>query len=92
MKLTPVANYVLVTQDEIGEQTTESGIVLPAKPKTLDIEGRIVAMGEDREKVLPEGTKEGDVIVFKHLAGTQIEHLKQKYLLVHMGNIIAVKN
>lgn len=92
MTLKPAHNYLLLSQDEVTEQKTDSGLYLPGKPKTLDIEGRVIAIGKDKDGFLDGlNVQIGTVVVFKHLSQMPIENNKAKFILVHMGNIVAVK-
>jgi chaperonin GroES len=76
-----------------GDETTASGIILPA---TLDKDhsekrGTVVAVGPGRKddgELIPMEVKAGDEVIFQW--GDKVEINKEEYYIVSESNIIAV--
>ncbi|HAR5170546.1 TPA: co-chaperone GroES [Staphylococcus aureus] len=91
--LKPIGNRVIIEKKE-QEQTTKSGIVLTDSAKEKSNEGVIVAVGtgrllNDGTRVTPE-VKEGDRVVFKQYAGTEVKRDNETYLVLNEEDILAV--
>jgi chaperonin GroES len=72
MAIKPLGNRILVKQ-LTTEETTKSGIVLPATAdKEKKAQGTVVAMGSG-EPITKSGLKIGDVVVFGKYSGDEIE-------------------
>lgn len=87
MKLTPLGERALVKMAE-GEQTTESGIVLPDTAKEKPQTAEVVEVGQFEE----EGVKVevGDVVVLRKFAGTEIDLDGEEHLIVKVEDILGV--
>ena len=86
MKLTPLGERALVKMVE-GEQTTESGIVLPDTAKEKPQTAEVVAVGQ-----FEEGTKVevGDVVVLRKFAGTEVDLDGEEHLIVEMEDVLGI--
>ncbi len=87
MKLTPLGERALVKMVE-GEQTTESGIVLPDTAKEKPQTAEVVEVGQFEE----EGAKVevGDVVVLRKFAGTEVDLDGEEHLIVKVEDILGV--
>ena len=84
-KIQPIANYVLIDSNSVGEQKTAGGIIIPDTAAEKPQDGVIVA-------VSPEATDQievGDKVVYKQYSGTQITHDGKDLLLVPDSDILA---
>lgn len=86
MKFTPLGERALVKMVE-GEQTTESGIVLPDTAKEEPQTAEVVAVGQ-----FEEGAKVdvGDVVVLRKFAGTEVDLDGEAHLIVKVEDILGV--
>ncbi|MBD5194133.1 MAG: co-chaperone GroES [Bacteroidales bacterium] len=88
MNIKPLGDRVLV-EPTAAEETTMSGIIIPASAKEKPLEGTILAVGQgtkDEEMVL----KAGDVVLYGKYSGTEIEYEGKKYLIMRQGDVLAV--
>jgi len=75
------------------EQTTKSGIVLSEKDQETPNIGKVIAIGEGKiqdGKHLPLTVKEGDQVVFKKYATTDIQFKGKDYLIIKESDILAI--
>jgi chaperonin GroES len=86
MKFTPLGERALVKMVE-GEQTTESGIVLPDTAKERPQTGEVVAVGEFKEGAKVEV---GDVVVLRKFAGTEADLDGETHLIVKIEDVLGV--
>lgn len=93
MKLTPLADRVVIKVEEKAEEKTKSGIVLPDTAKEKPQEGTVVAVGPGR--VLDNGTrvpldvKVGDRIYYSKYSGHEVKLDGEEYLILEERNILA---
>ena len=94
MNIKPLFNNVVV-KPATKEETTKSGIVLPATvEKERSEQGEIVAIGSGRE--LENGSKRemsvkvGDKVMFKKYSPDEIKVDGEDYLVISESDIIAV--
>ena len=88
MNIKPLGDRVLV-EPTAAEETTMSGIIIPASAKEKPLEGTILAVGQgtkDEEMVL----KAGDVVLYGKYSGTEIEYEGKKYLIMRQDDVLAV--
>lgn len=93
IKIMPLGNRVLVTPDKIDEKTS-GGLVLPPsstedqKPET----GKIVKLGVGKVegKDVSFDIKVGDRVYFKKYSPDELEVDGERYLLLEVGDILAV--
>ncbi|MGE5381053.1 MAG: co-chaperone GroES [Methylocystaceae bacterium] len=93
MKLTPLADRVVVKVEEKAEEKTKSGIVLPDTAKEKPQEGTVIAVGPGR--ILDDGSrvpvdvKVGDKVIYSKYAGNEVKIDGEEYLLLEERNILA---
>lgn len=86
MKFKPLGERALVKMVD-GEQTTESGIVLPDTAKEEPQTAEVVEVGQFEEGVKVEV---GDVVVLRKFAGTEVELDGEEHLIVEVEDILGV--
>jgi chaperonin GroES len=88
MKLKVIDDKLLVQPDEIEDDKTPGGIIIPDTAKEKPQKGKVVAVGTDEE--LKDLIKVGDKIVFGKYTGDEIEYDGKKYLVVQRSDILAI--
>lgn len=92
MKLTPMADRVLLKASET-EETTKSGIILSTAAKEKPVVSVVVAVGPggmvDGSEVVMT-VKPGDKVVVAKYAGTEIKLDGVDYSIVKQSDILAV--
>ena len=93
MKLVPLGENVIIKRTE-AEETTPGGIVLPETAQDKPQTGRVLSVGDGRR--LPDGTRtpsqvnEGDRVLFKAWAGTEVLVDGDRLLIMDEDEILAV--
>lgn len=93
MNVVPLGQYVVVKRIE-PEETTAGGIVLPDAAREKPRQGRVLSVGDGR--LLPDGShskpevKEGDRVVFRSFAGTEIDVDGSELLILNEDDILAI--
>ena len=92
MKLTPLADRVLLKPVEV-EETTKSGIILSTASKEKPVVSEVVAVGpggmvDGHEVKMP--VKAGDKVIVAKYAGTDVELDDCSYTIVRQEDILAV--
>jgi chaperonin GroES len=93
MQLVPLGDHVVVKREEAPETST-AGILLPDSTREKPRQGRVVSLGEGR--LLENGRRgpfqvhEGDRVLFRSYAGTEINHEGTEYLILSEDDILAV--
>lgn len=88
----PLSNRVLVKMEE-GEETTESGFILPnaSKEKTQIAKVLEVGPGEKiNDKVEEMYVKKGDRVIVSKYSGTEVKYENEEYLIVKQDDILAI--
>lgn len=89
MKITPLADRVLLKM-EVAEKKTASGLYIPDNATQEKTQfGLVVAVGNDSEKIK---VKAGDKVVYDRYAGNQIKIEGVEHIIVDMKDIVAVIN
>ena len=88
MQIKPFEDRILVEAEEIEENGTKSGIIIPDTAKEKPRTGKVIEVGTDEE--LAEKIKVGDRIVFAKFTGDEVEFESKKYLIVSRSDILAV--
>ncbi len=88
MKLKVIDDKLLVQPDEVEDDKTPGGIIIPDTAKEKPQKGKVVAVGTDEE--LKDLIKVGDKIVFGKYTGDEIEYDGKKYLVVQRSDILAI--
>lgn len=84
----PIGNRVLVEPNN-AEEKTASGIIIPDTAQEKPNMGLVIAVGNGT-KDNPLTVKEGDHILYNKYAGTEIEHLGKKYLIMFESDILII--
>ena len=92
MKLTPLADRVLLKPVEV-EETTKSGIILSTATKEKPVISEVVAVGPggvvDGNEV-QMFVKQGDKVIVAKYAGTEVELDSITYNIVKQEDILAI--
>ncbi len=86
MKVTPLANRVLVKFEKTETQTA-GGIILPATAQEKTQIAEVIAIGDDSEKIK---VAVGQRVMYDKYAGTQIKINGEDHLIVKSDDIIAI--
>ncbi|HHX53087.1 MAG TPA: co-chaperone GroES [Erysipelothrix sp.] len=92
--LKPLLDRVLLKKIE-EENVTASGLVVSKENKELPNTGLVISVGpgkiDDHGNKIDMVVKEGDIVIFKQYAGTEVEDNQEKYVIVEMKDILAIK-
>ena len=88
MKLTPLADNVLLKHME-AEEKTASGIILSTANKEKSVIAEVIAAGPGTEDVKVT-VKRGDKVVTDKYAGQELKLDGEDYVIVKMADILAV--
>lgn len=92
MTLRPLFDRVVVKMAEV-EETTASGIILTGSAKEKPQLAEVIAVGDGsaREGKSTEiKVKVGDKVLLSKYSGTEVKLNGQEYIIVNMGDILAV--
>jgi len=84
-KIQPINNNLLIKLDEVKEDTTAGGIIIPDTAKERPQEGEVVAVPLDSDI----NVSVGDRVIYKSFSGTEITFEGEKYLIVPSDDILA---
>jgi len=79
-------NVLLDISEEIQEEKTESGLILPETAKEKQSIGLVVSLAANIEN--PE-IKAGDKVIYKEYSGNEIKMGDKTYLLIQYSDILA---
>ena len=92
MKLTPLGDRVVLKQLE-AEETTKSGIVLPAQSKEKPQQAEVIAVGPggvvDGKEVTMQ-VKAGQKVIYSKYAGTEVKLDDEEFIIVKQNDVLAV--
>ena len=88
IKLTPLADKVIVQQAE-AETKTASGIIIPDTAQEKPQKGNVVAVGKGT-KENPITVKVGDSILYGKFAGTELKFEGEDFLIMKESDILAI--
>jgi chaperonin GroES len=92
MNLQPLGDRVIVEVLE-GEESTESGIVLPDTAKEKPQRGRVLAVGlgarDNDGKRIEIDVAEGDEVIFSKYGGTEIKLGADDVLILRESDVLA---
>ena len=88
MKLTPLADNVLLKSHE-AEEKTASGIILSTATKEKSVISEVVSVGPGT-KDAPMTVKAGDKVITDKYAGTKVTLEDVEYIIVKQGDILAI--
>ncbi len=78
-------NVLLDISDDVQEQQTDSGLILPETAKEKQNVGLVVAMSNIEN---PE-ISVGDRVIYKEFSGNEIKMDEKTYLLIQYSDILA---
>jgi len=84
-KIQPINNNLLIKLDEVKEDKTSGGIIIPDTAKERPQEGEVAAVPVDSDS----GLSVGDKVIYKSFSGTEITFEGKKYLIVPSDDILA---
>ena len=88
MKLTPLADNVLLKSFE-AEEKTASGIILSTATKEKSVVSEVVAAGPGTDDVKMT-VKKGDKVITSKYSGTEVKMDGVEYTIVRQGDILAI--
>ena len=95
MNIKPLFDNILIEPLE-RERTTVSGIVIPDTAKEKPQEGKVAAIGpgalDESGSRIPIDVKVGDKVLYKKWGGNEIKVEGKDYLIVSVGDILAILN
>ena len=94
MKIKPLADKVLVQPDDVTQEKTAGGIIIPDTAKEKPQKGEVVAAGPGRKdengKAIGMDVKVGDKVLYSKYGGTELEYDGVSYLIMSEQDILAV--
>ena len=84
-KIQPINNNILIKLDEVKEDTTAGGIIIPDTAKEKSQEGEVIAIPADSDS----SVSVGDRVIYKSFSGTEIKFEGEQYLIVPSDDILA---
>lgn len=85
-ELQPVnQNVLLDISDELQEQKTASGLIIPDTAKEKQNTAKVIALSTIENSEISVG----DIVLYKAFSGTQTEIEGKKYLLIQYADILA---
>jgi chaperonin GroES len=94
LNIRPLADRVIIEPDEVSENKTAGGIIIPDTAKEKPQQGKIVAAGpgrvDENGKVVPMNVKSGDTVLYSKYGGTEIKLEGKTYLIMAETDILAV--
>ena len=88
MKLTPLADNVLLKSFE-AEEKTASGIILSTATKEKSVVSEVVAAGPGTDDVKMT-VKKGDKVITSKYSGTEVKVDDEEYTVVRQSDILAI--
>lgn len=92
MTLKPLFDRVVVKMVE-AEETTKSGIILTGSAKEKPQLAEVIAVGDGSPREGKETAikvKAGDKVLLSKYAGTEFKLEGEEYIIVNMGDILAI--
>ncbi|MDO9581226.1 MAG: co-chaperone GroES [Bacteroidales bacterium] len=93
MQIKPLSNYIFVETFNV-ENSTKSGIFIPASVEEKPIMGKVIAVGPgkttDDGKLIPLNVKIGDKVLFTKYTPNEIKIDEKEYLAVREDDILAI--
>ena len=92
MKLVPLQDRVILKQID-AEETTKSGIVLPGSAQEKPVMAEVIAVGPGIKVVGKEvemEVKVKDKVIYSQYSGTKAKIDGVEYIIVAMGDILAI--
>ena len=94
VNIKPLEDRILVKTLE-AEQTTASGLVIPATAQEKPQEGEVVAVGpgrfnEDGDERIPLDISVGDKVIYSKYGGTEVKYGGEEFLILSARDVLAV--
>lgn len=95
IKIRPLADRVLVKPEEVADEKSPAGIIIPdTARKEKPEQGTVIAVGPgkigDDNEVIPVSVKVGDKVVFSKYGYDEVKIDDVEYYIVNESNILAV--
>ncbi len=95
LSIRPLGDRVLVKPEEIEDEKSPSGIIIPdTAQKEKPERGEVVAVGPgkktDKGELIPISVKVGDTVVFSKYGYDEVTINDEEYYMVQESNILAV--
>lgn len=84
-ELQPLNQYVLLDLNQVGEEKTASGIIIPDTAKEKPQYGKVIAVGNIENAAIAAG----DMVFYKQFSGTEVEFEGQKLLFIPYEDLLA---
>lgn len=84
MKIKPLADRVLIEPTAV-ETKTASGIYIPDTATEKPLQGKVVAIGSDKDLTV----KVGDTVIYTQYAGSSITYEGVEYMIMAEKEILA---
>ncbi len=93
MKVVPLGDKLVVRRLE-ADETTEGGIILPDSAKEDRRQGRVLSLGDGQVTAAgvrsPFQVREGDRVVFRSYAGTEVKVDGEELLILREDDVLAI--
>ena len=94
-KIQPLFDKVLVKPEEVADEKSPSGIIIPDTARKEKPErGRVVAVGGgkrgDDNEIIPVAVKVGDTVMFSKYGYDEVKINDEDYYIVAESNILAI--
>ena len=92
IRFTPLHDRLLVRRDS-EEETTASGLYIPAVAQDKPQIGTVIAAGNgryERGQLIPIGVKEGDTIVYGKYSGSEIKIDSEDFLILREEEVFGI--
>ena len=93
MKFAPLNDRILVKRSD-SEQTTKSGIIIPDNAQEKPMQGIVKAVGPgksaDDGSLRPLLVQEGNTVLFRKYAGTDVKIEGEEHLIMREDEILAI--
>ena len=86
MRINPTPNKILVKRIE-EKNVSDGGIIIPQTSQEKSFEGIVIEVGTGK---ISSVVKQGDRILFKKFAGTDISVDGEEYLIMNKDDILAI--
>ena len=94
MPVRPLHDRILVKRAEEGAQTSAGGIIIPDTAKEKPQRGTVITVGDgkkdDNGKRIPVDVNEGDDVLFRKYAVTEVKIDGDEFLIMHETDILGV--
>ncbi len=94
MKITPLADRVLVRPKDALEEKSSGGIIIPDTAKEKPMQGEILEVGTGRQtedgKVIPMTVAKGNKILYGKYSGTEIKINNEDVLIMRESDVLAI--